>query len=206
MFLTRLLSVIGSFASMLGLYFYIYNVTKITPLINRSLLAFGVITFISAIIFIVKDHNKNSPKRIKKNKIRDYMFKWISNGSKVVIFTRDISWVKDDDAAMIRLLERKAEDDELCICVPKITRNRKAFLDSLRRKGAKICDYPKLNYTPESRFTIVNDERMDSRVAVGTAGDGVIIVQEFKKGGHPFFHVAEDLSLIIKKFSSEFSE
>lgn len=49
--------------------------------------------------------------------INDYMYNWISKGGRVVIFTRDMSWASD--ARIKDLLLRKAELEELSICVPK---------------------------------------------------------------------------------------
>ena len=58
-----------------------------------------------------------------------------------------------------------------------------------------------LEYTPTSRFTIVKNGRIDSKVAIGTERDGKHYIEEFSGAdGYPL-HIANDLSNILIKYN-----
>ena len=121
-----------------------------------------------------------------KSGIRNYMFQWIQNGGRVAVWTRDMSWVDDDE--MKRMLREKAESKELIICLQREIDNS-AYLE---RYGADVATYGEA-YSPASIFTIVNFERAGSRVAVGRRMGNFHIIQEYSADEHPAFHMAYDL-------------
>ena len=119
--------------------------------------------------------------------IRNYMFQWIKNGQRVVIWTRDLSWVDDDE--MKRMLRDKAQSDDLIICLPRDTE----AVDYLKEEGAQIVAYGGLD-VPALTFTIVNYGHVGSRVAVGWRRVNHRIIQEFAASDEdPSFHMAQDL-------------
>ncbi|MCI0562065.1 MAG: hypothetical protein MN733_26555, partial [Nitrososphaera sp.] len=87
--------------------------------------------------------------------------------------------------------------NELTICLP----DRIALADELEREGARVCLYPRLGYTPQSRFTIINKDRMDSQVAVGRRIRDKHVIEEFSLGEHPVFSVANDLVEVISRLT-----
>jgi hypothetical protein len=70
-----------------------------------------------------------------------------------------MSWAEDEE--MKELLRSKAQRDELYLFLP----NKKLISDELEQRGAKVNIYPELEYIPQSRFTIINKDRMDAEVA-----------------------------------------
>jgi hypothetical protein len=129
--------------------------------------------------------------------INDYMYDWISKGGRVVIFTRDMSWASDP--RIKELLYHKAAREELSICVPK----KIPLTNELQKHGAQILSYESLGYIPQSRFTIINKDRMDANLAVGHRIKDDHVVEEFSIGAHPFFSVANDLVEIITRITAD---
>lgn len=125
--------------------------------------------------------------------INAYMFRWISKGGRVVVFTRDHSWAREPK---IRdLLFTKARNNELAICLPTDT----DLSRELRAEGAEIIAYPHLAYTPGARFTIINDGRIaDAAVAIGRQINGIQVIEEFPIGD-PVFAVTKDLVEVLRR-------
>ena len=122
------------------------------------------------------------------------MRRWIAAGSRVAVFSHDLTWV-DDKARS--LLQAKAERNELEVFVPRRTGNVAALLNELEQVGATIYAYPDLDYVPRSRFTIVNRGRDGQRVAVGRAVGDKWRIDIFSEGKDPVFAVANDLVEVI---------
>ncbi len=123
--------------------------------------------------------------------INNYLFDWISKGGRVVIWTRDMSWVDPDE--MMPMLRKKAEDGELIICLP----HRIDKSDQLEGHGAEVIAYETLD-TPSVTFTIVHYGRAGSRVAVGRRSGDKHIIQEYSAEEHPAFHLAYDLAQLVR--------
>ena len=117
------------------------------------------------------------------------MYKWIKNGGRVAIWTRDMSWA--NDARIRSLLRAKSKTKELIVCILKPT----DLTEEHECLGADIYFYGDHMQAPESRFTIANFGVGGSSVAVGRP-DGrrhVHVIEEFQEGHHPAFHMASDL-------------
>jgi hypothetical protein len=123
------------------------------------------------------------------------MKNWISKGGRVAVFTRDMTWANDND--MKKLLTKKAKDHELLLIMPE----KIELSNQLETDGAEIFTYQELNHDPESRFTIIHKGRMDSEVAVGRKVNGKHKIEEFQKGQHPIFSIADDLIDILIKYN-----
>lgn len=105
--LVRLLSILGSSASLIGLAFVFHPTGQDFSLVESILLGTGIVLTAVAVVLEIKDYLAHRPKILKtKQQIRDYMFRWIDNGGKVCIFSNDLSWVEDDE--MVSMLKRKA--------------------------------------------------------------------------------------------------
>jgi hypothetical protein len=142
---------------------------------------------------IIYDY-KNRPKRYKNaEEINEYMFRWISNIGRIVIFTRDMTWT-NEQRIKDKLIE-KSRNKELIVCMPKANE----FANELKEKGASIVEYNHLNFEPQSRFTIVQYGRNDAKVAIGKSYKKYHLIEEFENGDHPLFHVAQDLVNILIK-------
>ena len=126
--------------------------------------------------------------------IRDYMIKWIGDGGRVVIWTRDMSWADDDQVK--QMLCQKAKSLELIICLPRETETT----DYLKQNGAEVVTYGAWD-SPVASFTIANFNRAGSRVAVGRRNGSRHIIQEFSEGEHSSFDLARDLVRLLRKGS-----
>jgi len=194
--LVRLLSILGSTASLVGLVFVFHPTGQGFSTLESVLMGTGIVLTGLAVALEIKDYLDHRPKVLKtKQQIRDYMFGWIDNGGKVCIFSNDLSWVEDEE--MVAMLKRKAGREELQICVPAMI----PIAETLKEAGASILTYAALKVVPQSRFTIINSGRMDAQVAVGRRLDGAHVVEEFGAGDHPVFAVASDLVKIVARYS-----
>jgi hypothetical protein len=158
--LFRIVSILGTFISVVSLVISFAPDPSTLSERQTLLLALSGLFFIGIVVFDIIDYFKRQPKKMKTEKqIMDYMHGWISRGGRVHIFSRDLSWVHNEE--MKELLRRKALSGELNITLPQ----RIPLLDELQKLGASTNIYPDLDYVPQSRFTIANWERMDARVA-----------------------------------------
>ncbi|NDV42387.1 hypothetical protein [Flagellimonas sediminis] len=191
----NILSQIGSIASLCGLIFSLKTDQQSFGGWQWFLVFISILFFIVSIYLIVSEYLSNKPKMYtKKSDIRDYMYNWIKNGGRVVIFTRDMSWVNDEE--MKNLLRNKSRGKECIICMP----NKIDKVVEFESEGATVIEYSSLDYTPLSRFTITNYGRYDAKIAVGKSlGNGKHLIEEFGNGEHPYFQVANDLVRILEK-------
>jgi len=191
----QLLSIIGSFSSLIGLVFLLRPSGQVLNLWQIGLFAVGLLLLIIAIILLIQNYLKKRPRSMPIGpKVNEYMYKWIKQGGKVAILTRDMSWVDNDK--MKELLRSKAHHSELCLCLP----NEIALSQELKQLGAQVHTFSELNYVPESRFTIVNKDRMDAQLAVGRSHEQKHLIEECSLGEHPVFSIANDLVNFIIKF------
>ena len=124
--------------------------------------------------------------------IRGYLMRWIKNGGRVAIWTRDMSWA--EDAEMKEMLRSKAQSRELIICLPDETE----ATVNLRNHGADVIAYGAWD-SPLTSFTIANYGRAGSRVAVGRRKGNLHIIQEFSAEAHSAFDMARDLVTLVRE-------
>jgi len=139
------------------------------------------------------------PKKYKSpEKINKYMEDILLKGGNSVVFTKDMTWTKDNEKIK-NIMFKKSKNHELTIIMPIIT----DFASKLKEAGAEVYEYPKLNVTPKSRFTIINYEHGYALMAIGTKDKyGVHCISEYKNGHDTQFHLAEDLVSIIKSYNN----
>lgn len=191
----RILPMLGSFASLAGLIVMIRPAGQPFTVWQGIVLGVAICLFAGAITLEIRSSLRSKPLSLAdETQIRDYMYRWISRGGRVAIFSRDMSWVRDEE--MKEMLLSKAHRNELCICLP----HKIPLVEELAGEGAEVCVYPELEYVPKSRFTIINRERADAQVAVGRRSEGKHVIQEFAVGDHPFSSVANDLVEVIVRF------
>ena len=195
----KLVALVASFASMGGL------LVAFLPS-PRNLPSWAVALLVSATLFLVllvvlefldrrgrRVYAKSDAEGIKR-----YMHGWIEHGGRVAIWTRDISWAQNPETR--RLLTEKARRNELILCLPELNE----LAGELARAGAEVCAYgARLLESPASRFTIAFFGRDGSRVAVGRAEGDTHVIDEFSAGGHPAFHLAEDLITLVRSLQEK---
>ena len=127
-----------------------------------------------------------------ESSIRGYLLRWIKNGGRVAIWTRDMSWAEDAD--MKEMLRLKAQSQELIICLP----NETETTENLRKYGAEVVAYGAWD-SPINSFTIANYSRAGSRVAIGRRKGNLHIIQEFSAEEHSAFDMAHDLVRLVRE-------
>jgi hypothetical protein len=193
----RIISWIGSVASVIGLVATVWPKNQPFTAVLGFLIGIAVFSFGTMLFFDIRDYKRAFPRALKTSQeIGRYMFGWISKGGRVAIFTRDMSWAKDPQ--LRDLLLTKARHDELTVCLP----SKIPLAEELERNGAHVLAYEELGYVPQSRFTIINKDRMDARVAVGRSLERGHVIEEFSAGDHPVFSVANDLVEIVHRLNT----
>lgn len=192
----RIIGIVCSFASLFGLIIMVRPRGQAFTVMQGGLLTLALVFLVYTIFEEIKSYCEQKPLTMTRDsKIHDYMFNWLAQGGRAVIFTHNLTW--GENKKIKDLLRSKAEHNELTICLPKKT----TLVEELERIGAEVCVYPELDHTPQASFTIVRKGRLDSRVAVGRRMKNKHVIEEFALGEHPVFHVANDLTDIIIKFN-----
>ncbi len=188
---------IGIAASLASLIYVFRQPGQPVSAVQGGVIGVVVVLLVLLIIFDIRSHFRSRPRTFKsKEDINNYMYNWISKSGRVAIFTRDMSWAYEN--RIRELLHRKAENDELSICLPQHI----PLTEELEQAGAQILSYEHLNYVPQSRFTIINKDRMDAYVAVGRWINDRLVIEELALGQHPVFSVANDLVEIILRVAA----
>ena len=148
--LLPLISTFGSLASIISLVAVLWVSSELSL---PWRIVPGVVFLLLTLMTVVSVLGIGPPtivyKREKGADIRGYLFRWIKDGGRVVIWTRDMSWAEDQK--MRAMLEQKAIARELIVCLPQNTE----LSDSLKKAGAEINEY-RTSDAFSSRFTIVN--------------------------------------------------
>ena len=192
--LIELLSVLGSVASLVSLALVMRPAN--IPLTAGEAVGFAIAGGLLILFAVVRlrEYFKLKPKACRTPEdIKEYMYRWISKGGRVGIFSRDMSWV--DNAKMNELLRQKARGHELILCLPRAI----PLSDQLASYGAEVFVYPELDMVPSARFTIINLGRHDAQVAIGRRIKDVHTIQEASAGHDPLFAVADDLINVISR-------
>ena len=193
--IVRIVAPFGTLVSTVALI-QTFNPKSISPG-QGILLVIAVAGFLTVTVVEIRDWINIHPHVYRTPKeIRDYMFNWISKGGRVAISSRDMTWA-NNDPQMHDMLLTKARAGELTLCLPEAI----LLSNELQDAGATIVLYPRLNYVPESRFTIIRYGHMDAKVAVGRMLAEGHVIEEFGVGEHPVFAVANDLVQVLKKSS-----
>lgn len=190
----KLVAHLASFASFIGLLVaFLPSPQKwewwVTVLVVSAVLAF--------VIVVVLEFSNRPRRHIftlgDAKRIKRYMHNWIDQGGRVAIWSRDLSWADNPDT--IQVLTKKAQRNELILCLPELT----TLAQSLADAGAEVCAYGIANLeSPASRFTITFFGRDGAQVAVGRAVSNNHIIDEFESGDHPAFYLAEDLVALAR--------
>jgi len=190
----KLIALVASFASMAGLV--VAFLPSLTDLAWWGVALLVSATFFLVVVVVLEFLGRRGRRVFTKadtEGIRKYMHNWIEHGGRVAIWTRDMSWAQNPKTR--KLLLEKARHKELILCLPELNE----LANELATAGAEICAYGARHLeSPASRFTIAFFGRDGSRVAVGRAEGDTHVIDEFSAGGHPAFHLAEDLITLVR--------
>ena len=122
-------------------------------------------------------------KRVLKHsssaEVHKYLYDWIKDGGRTVVFTRDFTWA-NCSREMLALLQEKAKKKELIVCLCRAT----DITDQLKELGAEIYihDIREL----KSRFTIIHYGTNYPKVTVGSKdADGRFINEQYNMKDNP---------------------
>ena len=184
----HVLTIIGALASLLGVA--LPGLASESGIVwwKLGLLIFSLALALVAIWLVVRSGH---PTRVfpvgSDADIAKYLYRWINTGGRVLISTRDMSWA--DTPEMMDLLTLKAGAGELTIVLPEEVERSSA----LKAEGAAVFTYGH-NHDLKAKFTIVNYQKIGSRVAIGWRSRGHHIIQEFSAADEdPTFYLVEDL-------------
>jgi hypothetical protein len=189
--ITRILSGWGSFASIVGL---IFTLQIDIPAWGYGLIALGIFLLGLQTFLEISEYRKSKPKFCRTAaKANRFLKDWIDRPGRVLVFTRDMSWAEGD---ILTTLQNKAARRELTVFM----QGTNAHARSLEDAGATVYFYGPLAFVPESRFTIINEGRMDAKVAIGISDTGGSYrIYRFQKGHDLLFNVASDLANLMQK-------
>lgn len=125
--------------------------------------------------------------------ITRYLGKWLGSGGRAAIFSRDMSWAGDNEVGAI--LRTKARQQELIVCVARPS----TITEQLRNVGADIHAYDALGYEPKARFTIIDHNKADARVAIGFVEAGRHTIREYTSDDRAVLALATDLVEIVRR-------
>lgn len=120
-----------------------------------------------------KVYMHSSPAEVHK-----YLYGWLKSSGRTVIFTRDFSWAHATDE-MWTLLESKARNDNLIICLKKETPDTNALKDA----GAMIYVHDIDNL--QSRFIIAHYKTHSPRITVGSRINGSYVNEQYDMQSSP---------------------
>ncbi len=130
------------------------------------------------------DERKRSPIAIATpEELVEWNLGWAQEQGKMVVITRDMSWVLSDE--LKELLRKKASEGDLVV----IARAKTAWLSELEGVGAQIVE---TGTTPRVRFTVLRFGASDARVLVHRQNKGRVEFREIHSNEFPAFALCMD--------------
>ncbi|WP_316164743.1 MULTISPECIES: hypothetical protein [unclassified Bradyrhizobium] len=193
----NLLSAVGSYASLVGLYYTVRPSGSFT-LLEQVLLLFSVSLAGIHLFFEIMAMRNSMPQTLRSDlDIKNYMERFTHthghSGGRTSILARDMSWV---DPEMEQLLTELAQNRNLTLFMesPNFLSNK------LRSQGADIIYYHEAGLAPSTRFAITNEGRADAQVSIGLKNKkGHLEVQEYSRE-HTIFYLCSDIVKALRAF------
>jgi hypothetical protein len=187
----NLVSALGSYASLAGLYCTVRPSTLPYTTFEDFLILLSIILAVFHIVFEVFSILKDAPMRLKTEKsIEQYMRGWVKLAGRTSILARDMSWVEEE---MEIILNELASRNNLTIFME----SQNSLAVRLKKRGAEVLYYEGLQFLPFTRFAMTNEGRGDARVALGFKGEAGLGVHEYTIG-HPVFHLCSDIINLLR--------
>lgn len=196
----RTFRIIGNLSALIGIGVFVYPVLSDTNFeFTTTQLIFLGVTVLIFLIYLTYEFFFNAPRKYRTDaEIKKFMRNWVNKAGRTVIFTRDMSWVDNDEIK--NELRAKAQRHELLVCLPHFT----TFTRELQTLGAEIYEYPNITFTPKSRFTFINYGTPYSKVAIGRKDDSHNhLIEEYSIKNTVEYFLAEDLVNLVKALKCE---
>jgi hypothetical protein len=188
----NLLSALGSYASLAGLYYAVRPPGLPFSTIEEFLIVASIVLVVTHLAFETNAIIKSRPVLLKsEDDVKSYMSAQIKMGAgRTSILSRDLSWVDDD---IEKILFELARHSNLTIFME----SENAVSARLHSAGAEIFTYKTANF-PITRFIITNEGRADARVALGARDrHGYLELHEYSVGDS-VFHMCADIAELIR--------
>lgn len=164
--------------------------------LNRWLILGIFALALVAAIWEVVGATRGRPNRYKgrrrDQKVLKYMTRLLSSEEQCVMSSNDLSWVKGKARSA---LFNKAKMGSLTLLMPKPNQ----LSQELEAEGAKALYYGGDDYKFRSRFTLVNPDRSDARVAIGYGSEDAHVIRVIQTKDDPAIHLVEDLFSLLKR-------
>lgn len=172
-----LFTVVGWLASAVTIWSYYYD--KMPSGMYWWGCAFVTVVAVWYIWAQYKDYRREKEEKEKvlrhptAEAVHSYLYDWIENGGRTVIFTRDFTWANYDNN-MLNMLREKAKKGELIVCLYRAT----DITDQLKELGAEIYTHDIQDL--RSRFTIIHYGTNCPQITVGSIDvDGSFINKQY---------------------------
>jgi hypothetical protein len=169
----RLLASLGSLVSLVAFVFvFLPQPVKLEGLALVLVFVTVVLAAISVLLEWASEmalhRHRKIFEQIDSTGIKQYMRHWIGHSGRAAVWSRDLSWVNDDETRS--LLVSKAKSGNLDIYMP----SHNEVGEALKAAGAAVHIYGDgAIQVPESRFTIAFFGNGGSKVAIGRVVDGM---------------------------------
>ncbi|UTX52076.1 hypothetical protein [Leucobacter aridicollis] len=157
-------------------------------------LALAIVAAIWEIVGATRGRPHKYKGRRRDEKILKYMTRLLSSEEQCVMSSNDLSWVKGKARTA---LFTKAKKESLTLLMPKPTQ----LSQELEKQGATAFYYGDDDYKFRSRFTLVNPDRSDARVAIGYGTSDAHVIRVIQTKDDPAIHLVEDLFSLLKRSS-----
>lgn len=185
-----LITAIGSYASLAGLWFTVR--APGTHPWEIILISSSAVLAIIHIGFVIYADWQMAPVILENDKdIQDYMRKWTRMDGRTSVLSRDMSWARND---VKQILTELASRSNLTVFMQSKT----SLAKRLKKDGAEVLFYGQRKFKPMTWFAFTNEGRSDARVAIGfknSAGD--LRVEEYEYGD-PAFYLANDIVSLLR--------
>lgn len=187
----NLLSAIGSYASLGGLYYTVRPPGLALGVAEQFLLVLSLFLILAHLGIEVSAIWKARTQVLRTDAdVKSFMRSRMSLPGRTVLLSRDISWV---DAEMEIMLGELAGRGNLSIFMEK----ENVLGARMRNAGADIHYYEHFRFLPATRFAITNEGRADARVVMGSKTAHGLEIKEYTSG-HPVFHLCCDVVSLLR--------
>lgn len=164
---------------------------------RNSFFVFCLTISVVSIIYVILQINLYKRNRQQtfihssQEKVNKYLYDWIKEGSRTVIFTRDFTWA-NSSTNMLSMLEEKSKKHELIICLYQPT----DITNRLKELGAEV--YIHNLHDLKSRFTIIHYGTNSPQITIGLRNaDGNYVNKRYSMQYDPHIY-----NLFVELFES----
>lgn len=193
--LKNLLSAVGSYASLFGLYYSVRPSSPFTT-VEQFLLTVSIILVAIHVALDIAAYYKTLPKSLRSDAdIKQYMERftqgWKDGGGRTSILARDMSWVDDETEELLCKLARFQN-------LTLFMEGPNEFAAKLHSQGAEVIFYSNSGLTPATRFAVTNEGRADAQVVIGFKNSkGHLQIEEYRRE-HMIFHLCSDIVRLLR--------